>query len=86
MFECNISIIEYPDGTKVTLSCDAKKVPYLGMWVDEMGYGDKTKACVAPEPCTGAFDSVALADTFGKVAVLPPNGALSWQLRIEFDQ
>jgi hypothetical protein len=59
-------------------------VPYLGVWVDEMGYAGGTMACVAPEPCTGALDSVILADAFGKAATLPPKGALSWQLRIEF--
>jgi len=84
-FDCNKSVIEYPDGVSITMSCDAGKVPYLGMWVDEMGYGDNTKACVAPEPCTGAFDSIELADTFGKVAVLQPNSTLSWQLKIAFN-
>ena len=80
----NESAIEYPGGVSIILSCDAEKVPYLGVWVDEMGYAGGTMACVAPEPCTGALDSVILADAFGKAATLPPKGALSWQLRIEF--
>ena len=80
----NESTIEYPNGDTITLSCDAAAVPYLGLWVDEKGYNDGTVACVAPEPCTGAFDSVALADTFGRVAQLPPHGKASWQLRIAF--
>ena len=82
----NESVIEYPNGVSVTTSCDVKKVPYLGMWVDERGYGDGTMACVAPEPCTGALDSLPLADTFGKIAELPPNDALSWQMYIEFKE
>ena len=82
----NESVIEYPGGDSIALSCDAKKAPYLGLWVDERGFGDETMACVVPEPCTGAFDSITLADAFGKVALLPPKGVLSWQLRVTFDR
>lgn len=62
----------------------AMRFPYLGIWVDEMGYADKPTACIAPEPCTGALDSIALADAFGKVAQLPPSSASDWQLCMEF--
>jgi len=82
--ERNETIIEYPNGDSITVSCDVEKVPYLGVWVDEMGFGDGSMACIVPEPCTGAFDSTALADTFGKVAQLPPNGEHTWRLCIEF--
>lgn len=80
----NESIIEYPAGDSIVISCAAAKVPYLGIWVDEMGYAGGSMACVAPEPCTGALDSIPLADKAGKAAVLPPDGELSWRLTIEF--
>lgn len=81
----NRSALMYPDGTVVTLSAPVDKVPYLGVWTDEDGYGYDMR-CAAPEPCTGAFDRLDTADLFGRVSVLESHKSVDWRLTISVEQ
>lgn len=82
----NRSALRYPDGTTLTLDAPADRVPYLGVWTDECGYGGYGMACVAPEPCTGAFDRLDLADLYGRVSVLNGRGTANWTLTISIQK
>lgn len=77
----NLSALHYPSGVAVTLRAPAAQVPYLGVWTDEDG---EDMRCVAPEPCTGAFDTLEAANARQAVAVIPPQGQSTWSLRIEW--
>ena len=64
----------------VGLSWPVEQVPYLGMWVNEGGWGDYYH--VAPEPCTAPFDRWDIARQWGKLPVIPPLSSQQWELRI----
>lgn len=81
----NRSSLVYPDGLRVTLNAPAGSVPYLGVWTDEGGYGDYGMYCAAPEPCTGAFDRLDIADLFGRVSVLDGYEYAGWSLTVNID-
>lgn len=78
--------LEYPGGLRVTLEAPHEQAPYMGVWIDEAGYGGHNMACAAPEPCTGALDRLDLADLYGRISVLPPQGSARWQLTIRIDE
>ncbi len=80
----NQVLLHYPDGTTLTMEATVAQAPYLGMWVDECGYGGYHMRCVAPEPCTAALDRLDFAAAYDKQSLLPPLGTASWQLRIDF--
>ncbi len=71
-------------GLEIKLTFPSEQVPYLGMWVNEGAYHEQYN--VAPEPCTGAFDSVATATQWGAVSVVPGMGSYEWSLSIEVNQ
>ena len=59
----NIAHIHYPDGAIVTFSTFGN-APYLGVWIDE---GIQMN-CVAPEPCTGAYDTQERSHKSGRIS------------------
>ncbi len=65
-----------PDGLTLTFNWDAKVIPSLGMWIDTRGPGE---ARVALEPCLGYPDLMVAAGEWGRYAVLPAYGELSWE-------
>lgn len=64
----------------VGFSWPVREVPYLGMWVNEGGWGDCYH--VAPEPCTAPFDRWDVARQWGKLPVIPAFGWQHWEMRI----
>ncbi len=80
----NRAHLRYPGGVRVTLEAPVEQVPYLGLWVDEAGYGGHGMRCVTPEPCTAAPDRLDWALAHGREASLPPGGEAAWRLTITF--
>ena len=80
----NEARLVYPDGTTVTIEADAEKAPYMGIWVDELGYGQYAMACAAPEPASAALDSYGPADRYQMNSILPPQEKLRWDVTITF--
>lgn len=80
--ERNTARLVYPSGETVTMSAPIDSVPYLGVWVNEDGYGDWGQKNVAPEPCTGAFDALDTASKFGKAGLIEPKSQKRWHLTI----
>lgn len=80
----NRCALYYRDGCIVTLTAPVETVPYLGVWTDECGYCGYGMRCAAPEPATGAPDSLEAARSYGRMSVLPAGGSVSWWLRISF--
>lgn len=74
----------YPDGSTVTIRAEADKAPYMGVWVDELGYGEFAMACAAPEPASAALDSYEPADRYNMNSILQPGENRCWTVEIEF--
>ncbi|MFI3312282.1 MAG: DUF5107 domain-containing protein [Eubacteriales bacterium] len=72
---------EYPNAkVRATFSYDREKLPYLGLWATSGGFrGDKNCAL---EPSTGYYDSVNLAQKYGRCSALPPRGTMEFSLKI----
>jgi hypothetical protein len=64
------------DGLTLIFTWDAHTIPSLGVWIDTRGEG---AARVALEPCLGYPDLMAAAGKWGRHAVLPAFGELSWE-------
>ncbi|MCP4404205.1 MAG: hypothetical protein GY801_43720 [bacterium] len=64
----------------VGLSFPKEQIPYLGMWVNEGGWGEQY--VVAPEPASGAMDRVDFARQWGMNSVLTAHSQVSWFLNI----
>ncbi len=79
----NTAVLRYPAGTVVRITAPVSQVPYLGVWTDEAG---EDMCCVAPEPCTGAFDTLEKASEEHAVCSIPPGGRAVWSLQIQFLQ
>jgi galactose mutarotase-like enzyme len=69
------------DGDWIRLSWDSRRVPYLGIWVDEGTYNAAPTAAL--EPTTGFYDNLDLAWQNNHVMHLPPNEPVRWHLDIE---
>ena len=67
----------------IGLSYPIEKVPYLGLWVNEGGYGNQYNAAL--EPCTGALDRVDTAKQWNQVSVIKAKGEYEWFLNLTFD-
>lgn len=80
----NRCTLEYPDGRRVVLTAPVDKVPYLGVWTDECGYGGYGMRCAAPEPATAAPDSLEAARRYQRMSILPAGGCDDWWLKISF--
>lgn len=68
------------DGTRLTLSFPADRVPYLGLWVNEGSFHGHQN--IALEACTGAYDRPDLARLYGQGSVLPAHGTYEWYFHI----
>ncbi|MEG0913949.1 MAG: hypothetical protein RSD35_09555 [Oscillospiraceae bacterium] len=77
----NTSRLIYPSGITVEIKAPADRVPYIGVWTDEDGANMK---CVAPEPCTGAYDTLEKANELNCISQVEPYEIYKWQLEIRF--
>lgn len=69
---------------RVTLRWDQERIPYLGIWVNEGGWGDQYT--VGIEPATGGMDSPSQAAAFDQSWVLRAGKKVSWSLEVSIDQ
>lgn len=74
----------YPDGSVVTLSTQDASIPYMGVWTDELGYGQYAMRCAAPEIASAALDSYEPADRYGMNSLLQPREKKRWSITISF--
>ena len=72
---------QYKDGTTLTLSVPPKKVPYLGIWVNEGSF--KGYHNIGLEPCTGSYDRPDLARLHAKNSVLRAKSEYTWFLKFQ---
>lgn len=80
----NNAILRYPDGTEVTFDTEDTSIPYMGVWVDEFGYGKYAMGCIAPELASAALDLYEPADLYQKNSILSPGETRSWSMTIAF--
>lgn len=64
----------------VRLSYPREQVPYLGMWVNVLGWANQYN--IAPEPATAAMDRIDFAGMWGTGSSLEPYDKRSWFLEI----
>ena len=76
--------IRYPDGRTLSVSADGTAVRYLGVWINRGSF--KGMYNLALEPCTAPYDSPVNAEREGKGFFLPPEGPVSFTLRIRMDR
>ncbi len=69
-------------GNYIKFNFPVDKVPYLGVWINWNGYVNKQKN-VALEPCTGAFDSIDIAESYGKISKVSALNRYEWHMDIE---
>ncbi len=73
---------QYPSyGEEFRLSYDPEKVPYLGIWLNNGGFGGLY--CVGLEPCTAPFDRPDTAKERGCASYLPANGSVTFTVKLE---
>jgi hypothetical protein len=76
--------ISYPsDESELTLNFPVKKVPYIGILVDE-GWWKENLLYMIPEPCTAAFDSINLSKMYSRGSVIKAFGSYDWFLEFDF--
>ena len=77
--------IKYPsDGAILKLSFPPEKVPYLGILLDE-GWWKDNLVYMIPEPCTAAFDSIALSKVYSMDSVIKSCSKYEWFLEFGFE-
>lgn len=64
----------------IGLSFPIETVPYLGMWVNEGGFGGQYN--IAPEPATAPMDRIDCAEMWGGCSVLEGKASREWYLTI----
>lgn len=64
----------------IGLAFPREKVPYLGMWLNEGGYGGQYN--IAPEPATASMDRIDFARMWNRGSVLPAWSSVEWSLVI----
>ena len=67
-------------GLSIGLSWPVDTAPWLGMWLNEGGYGGQYN--IAPEPATGAMDRIDFAKMWGMGSALGRGARLEWHLAI----
>ena len=70
----------YPNGEFIGFLFPAKKLPYLGLWVNEGGWYNLHH--VALEPSTSQVDRVDVAEGLKACGVAPGNGTFEWDISI----
>jgi hypothetical protein len=66
------------------MSWPVDRVPWLGMWRNDGGYGGQYN--IAPEPATGAMDRVDFSRMWGMGSVLEPGETREWHLAITISE
>lgn len=80
----NEAVLHYPDGMRICVASQDDSVPYMGVWVDELGHGQYAMKCIAPELASAALDSYAQADKTGTHSILKPGEKRHWTMTVSF--
>ncbi len=70
------------NGASLQLAWDPASQPYCGVWIDEGILN--TVSDVGIEPASGYYDSLSLAWSNQKVAMLAPQSECTWYLQLTF--
>lgn len=70
----------YPNGEFVGFLFPAKKLPYLGLWVNEGGW--RNLHHVALEPSTSQVDRLDVAEGLRTCGVVPANATFEWDISL----
>ena len=72
--------VKYRDGSQLLFEVDEKKLPYLGIWLNNGGFQDIYT--ITPEPCTVPFDSPERAAKRGITSVIASREHFSFEIKI----
>ncbi|MDP4177739.1 MAG: DUF5107 domain-containing protein [Bacillota bacterium] len=64
----------------LTINFPEKKIPYLGIWINEGGFKGEYNCAI--EPANGFYDSVETAKRYNEIDKINPKGSNSWFLDI----
>jgi galactose mutarotase-like enzyme len=70
------------EGASLRLSWKVEEIPYLGVWIDERGFGPVPT--IALEPATGFYDTLTVAWNKQRVMHLLPAVPYHWSLDLIF--
>lgn len=73
--------IRYGDESALLFRVDPKKLPYLGIWLNNGAF--QGGYSITPEPCTVPFDAPNRAAQRGYSTVIPPKDAFSFTIEIQ---
>ncbi|MBQ7096283.1 MAG: hypothetical protein IJN80_07560 [Clostridia bacterium] len=76
--------VSYPNGQKLLFTVDPKKLPYLGLWLNNGTFQDGYS--ITPEPCTAPFDATGRGAERGYGAKIPANAAFSFDIKIQLTE
>lgn len=76
--------VSYPDGWKLLFTVDPKKLPYLGLWLNNGKF--QGEYSITPEPCTIPFDSTGRAAARGLRSEIPANTVFSFDIQIQLKE
>lgn len=76
------ALYDSKNGDVIGLSFPVNKVPYLGFWINEGGYGGQYNAAL--EPCIGALDRIDTAKQWNQVGIIEAKSEVDWFLNIVF--
>lgn len=74
----------YPAGDAFMMAFDCKKLPSLGLWVNNRRLGDAY--CVGIEPCTVGYDTVTMGKKYGQEKILKAGEKLEFTLTLHTTQ
>lgn len=76
---------EYPSqGVKCEIRYDAKKLPYLGVWITRGGFRGEYN--LAMEPSNGYYDGIGTASANGKCPSLQPGERMEFEMEIALQE
>lgn len=64
----------------LTMNFPEKKIPYLGVWINEGGFKEEYNCAL--EPANGFYDSVEIAKKYSKINNIMPSEVQEWFLDI----
>ena len=78
--EGKCSVLYHKEGLRFDLEYDPMKLPYLGVWINEMGVLDHYN--LALEPSNGYFDKISRAKSNGKYLELKSGECFEFALKL----
>lgn len=73
--------LRYHDGKELSFRFDEKKLPYLGVWLNNGEF--QNIYTISPEPCTAPFDAPDAARARGYSSVIAPYRTFDFKIDIE---